>query len=79
MILDHQQDLSNEWKVRHKFLARAKEISNEWRVINGMITLDEETSRIIYNDSMPQEFQPILNRAHNFNKYLKELRERYIQ
>lgn len=79
MIIHHQQDLKNEWQVRHKFLERAKEISNEWRVINGMITLDEETSRIIYNDSMPQEFQPTLNKAHNFNKYLKELRERYIQ
>ncbi len=33
MILDHQQDLGNEWRVRHKFLARAKEISNEWRVM----------------------------------------------
>ena len=79
MIIHHQQDLKNEWKVRHTFLERAKEISNEWRVNNGMITLDEETSRIIYNDSMPQEFQPTLNKAHNFNKYLKELRERYLQ
>ena len=78
-MLDHQLTLKYEWNTRRNFLARAHQISNEYRPKFGMLTLDEETSRIIYNDSIPQEFQPSLNKAHNFNKYLKELRERYIQ
>ena len=78
-MLDHQLTLKYEWNTRRNFLARAHQISNEYRPKFGMLTLDEETSRIIYNDSIPQEFQPSLNKAHNFNKYLKELRERYLQ
>ena len=77
-MLDHQLTLKYEWNTRRNFLARAHQISNEWRKHYNMPT-DVEASRIIYNDSMPQEFQPSLNKAHNFNKYLKELRERYLQ
>jgi|TARA_B110000263_G_scaffold233492_1_gene230352 hypothetical protein len=45
-----------------------------------MPTLDELSDRINYNgdNSMPMKFQGTLYQAHLFNKYLKELRERYL-
>ncbi len=78
-MIDHQLTLKYEWNVRRSFLARAKEISNEYRPKFGMPTLDEEESRIEYNEAMPRTFQGSIHQAHLFNKYLKELRERYLQ
>tara|TARA_B110000285_G_scaffold223139_1_gene278263 strand:- start:995 stop:1126 length:132 start_codon:yes stop_codon:yes gene_type:complete len=43
-----------------------------------MPTLDEQSNRTKYNGSMPMKFQGTLYQAHLFNKYLKELRERYL-
>jgi len=78
-LIDHQLTLKHEWNTRRNFLARAHQISNEYRPKFGMLTLDEETSRIVYNDSIPRTFQGSIHQAHLFNKYLKELRERYLQ
>ena len=77
-MIDHQLSLKSEWNDRHNFLSRARYISNVWRKHYNMPTLDELSNRINYNGSMPIKFQGTLYQAHLFNKYLKELRERYL-
>lgn len=77
-MIDHQSILKSEWNDRHNFLSRARYISNVWRKHYNMPTLDELSDRINYNGSMPVKFQGTLYQAHLFNKYLKELRERYL-
>ena len=79
-MIDHQLLLKSEWNTRRNFLSRARHISNVWRSHYNMPTLDELSDRINYNgdNSMPIEFQGTLYQAHLFNKYLKELRERYL-
>ena len=77
-MIDHQSILKSEWNTRRNFLSRARHISNMWRKHYNMPTLDELSDRINYNGSMPVKCQGTLYQAHNFNKYLKELRERYL-
>lgn len=57
---------------RLSLLFRAREIANQYRKEHSMNDVQE-----YYNSSVP-EFQETIHPAHSFNKYLKELRERYI-
>ena len=51
---------------------RATEIANDFRMKHGI-----PVKELCYDCSMPDEYQQQLHPTHCFNKYLKELRERY--